>query len=244
MFLFFKKHLIELKWRFFYICSSILFIFIICYIFKNEFLFLCVKPLILNISFETSLVYTHLTEMFLVYINISLFFTILYSIPYILYQCWIFTLPALYFEESLELKEILKYFLFFLYFGLFLGYCFFIPFFWDFLIRYNTNSIQYFAKISEYIHFITSLLFYNGFFCLLPLILIILNKLKIQVIFIIFNQRLYFYLLFMLFISVISPPEFLTQIILFLLFFLFFELSILFVFLQTKYKNKLLILEE
>ena len=98
------NHIKELKLRIIYILITIIINLIICFYFYEEIFFIISYSLfqIKNVSF----IYTDLSEAFIVYIKLTIIFSLFFTYPIILMQIWLFLIPALYKHEKKEITLI------------------------------------------------------------------------------------------------------------------------------------------
>jgi len=130
----FVDYLKELKLRFIYIVISFIFNCFLFFNFSQELLFILIKPLLLinNNNNFNYFIFTHMSDVLLVYIKIAVFFAIFCIIPVIFLQCLFFLIDGLYNYEK-KFFIFVFFILFFLVFCInFLLYFYIIPFIWFF----------------------------------------------------------------------------------------------------------------
>jgi len=233
---YYYKYYTEIKNRLLLVIFTWFFTLTICYLYKETILFILVNS---NNSFieydkKSYFIFTNITEIFYVYIELSLFIANQITLLIFLYQVLMFLSLGLYQFEFLKLKFSFKVFtISWLTSAIFL-YKFIIPFSWNFFLSFqqNLNDIQpvsffFETKLIEYFHYFTSsyyiCLINCQFLTLLIIILINLNeKLKKTKTF-----RKLFYLVFVLFSTIVTPPDILSQIIISSFLILIYEFIIL-----------------
>lgn len=193
----------------------------ICYFYKETVLFTLIN---LNYCFakvntKPYFIFTEVTEIFNVYLELILFIANQIGIFVLSYQIFMFLSLGLYKFEFLKLKFALRIFLISWIFSMILLYNLIIPFSWNFFLSFQENSstLQPFSlffetKLIEYFHYFITIyyicLLSCQFFGLLAVILTSFNKdLKQTKVF-----RKLFYLIFVIFSTVISPPDVVSQI--------------------------------
>nr|AEP41235.1 SecY [Phytophthora kernoviae]AEP41236.1 SecY [Phytophthora kernoviae]AEP41237.1 SecY [Phytophthora kernoviae]AEP41238.1 SecY [Phytophthora kernoviae]UXG56209.1 SecY-independent transporter protein [Phytophthora kernoviae] len=225
-----QLHLFELKYNFFILFFTFFYLFIISYYFSDQLIFLLVNTL-LNKNMLKYFIFTNITEIFITNIFISSFISVFITIQLSILLIWFFLSTGLY---KLENFTFLKFYLIFNLFNIIIIYNIFtyiIPHIWTFLLNINFSNLYiltiYFEpKINNYFYFIFSsfiyiFLIFIYFFILFYIIFNNIIKIKV-----IINLRKFFYLKIMLLSILITPPDFINFIIIYLLFIFFFEIFI------------------
>lgn len=118
-------------------------------------------------------------EGFLVYMRIAFLFALIISMPIILYQAWVFILPAV----GERLKKYACYFILFcsvsFIAGCFFAYFILIPPALKFLLSFANNELEPIISASKYISFIISLILGCGLVFQMPTLSFILTRLGI-----------------------------------------------------------------
>lgn len=236
------KYFLEIKNRLILLVTTWFSTVLISYFYKEILLFLIIYPSIfMNINEDSQLFYfifTDVTEVLSVYFELIKFlsFQILYI--YIFYHAFIFFAPAFFYPEYLYFKfSIQIIFFIWLVSGIIATY-FFIPITWTFFLSFQTLTINhsfnlYFeAKLKEYFYFYTSFYYICEFYCqFFVFFLLILNYIKI-----LWKFRKFYYYGFIVFSTLISPPDIVSQIFLSIIFVIIYEFLFLFSLLKTHLK--------
>ena len=214
----FLINLLELKYRISYYLISFFFTFFTCFYFKVELFFLISS---MFLFYETGFIYTSLLEPFIIYIKLSLLFSLLFSFPYYIYSILYF------FYKSFSNYYTLFYFIYSIYMYLvsvLLFIFFFIlvfPLFLKFIFTYQrVNSFETLelilqATMTQYYNFFFYYILYYCCLILIPnlfLIFIFLNILKKELLFT-RKFRIYLYVFVMLTFLIFAPPDFIIQLI-------------------------------
>ena len=233
----FQQHFVELRKRAIFCVGFFFASFVCCYIFSHQIYNFLLQPLI-DISQNTShrkLIYTSPTEAFMTYIKTSLYAAIFFSFPVFLAEIYLFISPALYKNEK---KNILLTFFFvpFLFlFGAIFAYNFILPlalqFFSSFEIQGSVNDatipIYLETKISEYLNFVTNLLFGFGIAFQLPILLLFLIKVDCLSVNDLRQKRRYWIVIIFILSAILTPPDVVSQVSLAILLISLFEIVIL-----------------
>jgi sec-independent protein translocase protein TatC len=245
------EHLIELRQR----LMACLLMFVIsagiAYYFAEPLFSFLVMPLakVLDHSFTHRLIYTGLSEAFVTYVKVALFTGAFFSFPFVMVQVWRFIAPGLYqHERKVFFKFIVFTPLLFLT-GAAFAYFIIIPSAWRFFLQFESPGqagslpIQLEAKLSEYLSMTLQLLFAFGLCFLLPILVLLLNRIGIMSIDLLTHSRRYAFLLILILSAVLTPPDVLSMIGLAVPLYLLYEISIMLVKLTEKRQQQLNIKE-
>jgi len=225
-------HLSELKFRIIK-CLVVVAIFaIIAFYNFDTIITILIRPLI-EIAPKKNFIFTGITDMFFLSVNISMITGFAISIPYILWQVYAFLKPGLHEKEKMFIIPFLiaSPTLFLL--GAFFAFYIILPLAWNFLLSfelssiYNNNSISFQPRINEYISAISSILIAFGTAFQLPLILNILILLGIINTKLLIEKRRIAILLIFCIAAIVTPPDAMSQIALAIPLILLYELSII-----------------
>jgi len=216
----FIGHLIELKYRLFYITLSGILSFVVSYLYSLELFYFLARPLInLNIKeFEYSLIYTDITEAFFTYLNLSLYVAFLTMILISVQHITLFLMPGLFKNEILFLKK-LKYLVYLIcILTIIITYYFMLPFIWYFFLSNDTSTsvssitIHFEGKINEYVFLVIRLFLSIIFIFTAPVILFLFLRTKIISLNTIIKQRPFAFIFIFILGALLSPPDIISQI--------------------------------
>lgn len=240
----FLSYLIEFKIRAYYLIFSFFILLIIFFCYKEELLFLLIKPLLISKLNRFYFIYTNIFDILIIELSLSFFFSIIFILPFFLYELNAFFSLSFYFSEKKKFLQIL-YFFTFLFINIFLtNYFLLLPSIWEFFLAFelnNTNNLfQIFLenKLDDYLINIFQFFFFISLNCILLLILSIFHIFKnIKPNFLI-KFRLVFYLIIFSLILIFGPPDTFSHILFFIPFFISYELLIYkIIFFFNFYKN-------
>ena len=241
MFLFFYFN--ELKYRVLYSIFFFILILLVSLNFGKVLIKVLAIPLLKmnyqNLNF-TYFIFTDMSELFFLYLELSVIISLLLLIPFLFLHLWLFLIPGLYNYE--------KSFLFFIFIGIlsfsfiiiFSLYFFLIPFVWSFFLSFEIKEeggfgVFYEAHIKDYIFFLINILFLFLLGMLIPVIFIIFIYFKIIQVNILVNYRKYFIILIFLISAFITPPDVISQVAVSLPILLFYEFIIFYELLNKSY---------
>ena len=233
-----QNHLKELRNRIVFSLGFLIAAFGICYFFSANIYEFLLEPFI-EISGDKSrkLIYTSPSEAFTTYLKLSFICALFFSFPIFCAEFYLFLSPALYKKEKKNILSVI--FLSSLLFlsGALFSYYFILPLTLKFFIGFESNNLQNITnlitisletKISEYLSFVTSLIFGFGIAFQLPILLIFLMRIGILSAATLKQKRKYWIILIFILSAALTPPDILSQASLALLLIALFEIAILF----------------
>ena len=238
-------HFRELRNRIIF-CFLFMFLCFFFYFFFAENLAQILARPLYNLVDESSnnrMIFTGLPEVFISYIKISLFASVVTSFPFFIIQFSLFITPALYKKEKAFFKPIFFLVPVLFFTGVFFAYFIIIPIIWNFFLSFESIqqkdmfSIELESRLGEYMKLTMYLLFSFGFSFLFPVFLLILAKLKIVTVTTLRRQRKYFFIGILIFSAVLTPPDIISQLGIAIPLVIFFEISLLLINILIKKNN-------
>ena len=223
----FIEHLEELRWVLLRIIVLNLILMCVSFIYSNEIQYLLVSP-INNIQLNNFYLQDiKITSPFMAKVIISLFSSIIISFPYIIFEIYRFIYPAI--------SNVSKIFLFFIFifsnflflFGCFFGYTYLLPVSISFFVKLIDQNVTFAPERVGYIFYSFWLIVVSGFIYQLPIISLILTKLKIINYEFLKQMRYYSIIIFLVLGALLSPPDPLSQLLIALPLYILYELSII-----------------
>ena len=229
------NYYLELKNRFILLGFTWFSVLTICYLYKEIILFILINSsnYFNSLTTEPYFIFTNVSEIFYVYLELIFFISNQIVMLMFFYHTLMFLSLGLYKFEFIKLRFAFQFFLLTWVISIFLLYKFLIPYSWAFFLSFQqdenaTRSISFFfeAKIVEYFNYFTSsyyvCLINCQFLALLTLLLTNisekLNKIK--------TFRKLFYFVFVIFSTLTTPPDIISQVILSLTLILVYEILI------------------
>ncbi|WP_051412033.1 twin-arginine translocase subunit TatC [Halonatronum saccharophilum] len=176
---------------------------------------------------EGELIYLTPTEAFFTEIKIAFIVGLLLALPIILYQFWAFVIPALKGEEKKYIKVLVPLSYIFFILGVAFAYFIVLPFGVRFFLGFSNDSLKAMFSLSNYISFIISLLIPFGLVFELPLLVILLVKLKLITHRFLTKNRRYVIVLIFIFGVLLTPPDIVSQTMIALPLIFLYEVSII-----------------
>ena len=205
------EYLLELRNKFILLIITFSITLIVCYLYKDALLFL-VTQMHLNDK-NLYFIFTDVTELLSVYLKVVFFFSVQVSIWYFFYYLFSFLATALYFHEFKLINFLLISGTFFWFLSILLSSYIIIPFGWNFFLSFQFQQGFYFeARISDYFNFYTHAYILCLIYCqLFTLLFIFLADIR-QNYHYIKNYRKVYYYVFLIFATLMTPPDLISQI--------------------------------
>lgn len=170
------EHLEELRRRLI-VCFIVIIIFsLVSSFFSDKILQLLKKP---AGSYLKNLAYFSPTEGVWAYIKIALGSGLILSTPFVLFEIWRFISPALQLNERRVVQNFLWAILLFFIAGIAFGYYILIPFALKFLLNFASAELIPLISVDKYLSFVFILLLGCGVIFEMPLLILLLNRLKL-----------------------------------------------------------------
>lgn len=244
------KYLVEIKNRVFLLFISHIFLVLIAYYYKEILLFLIVSKQnsdigelnFYNVDLPFHFIFTDVTEVFSVYINLVIFISTQVTAVLFCYHTFLFLSPAMFSKEYKFLLLFIKVIFFIWFLSTLAANLIIIPVTWNFflsfqdLITSKSFNVHFEAKLSEYVRFYISIYYICSlYFQLFVSIFFLFNYINTKINSIKKFRKMY-YFGFVVFSTTISPPDVASQILLSFFFILAYELA-LFIFLIKTFKE-------
>ncbi len=220
-------HLTELRNRLIKALIFCIILFVLMFPFADNIYVLFSHPLIKSLPESSDLIAIGVGSPFIVPLKLVLSISILISVPYIIYQLWLFAKPGLLKDEK---KIVLPFALssfFLFYLGAIFAFYIVVPTLINFFISSAPESVKIMTDISEFFSFALKIIIGFGLAFQVPVFTIIsvrlglFSKEKLR------RSRPYLIILFFTISMFLTPPDILSQIFLALPMWLLFEAGLL-----------------
>lgn len=205
------EYLLELRNKFILLIITFFATLIVCYWYKDALLFLVTQ---MHLKDENLyFIFTDVTELLSVYLKVIIFFSIQVSVWYFFYHLLSFLATALYFHEFKSASFLLISGTFFWFFSILLSSYIIIPFGWNFFLSFQFQQGFYFeARISDYFNFYSNAYILCLIYCQLFTFLFIFLADIQQNYYYIKNYRKMYYYVFLIFATLMTPPDLISQV--------------------------------
>ncbi len=207
-------HLEELRKRLIYSFLAIAVAFAVCYAFIREIVEFLMRPLVQVLPPGSSLVFTAVPDAFLTYLKAALLAGVFFAAPFILYQIWAFVSPGLYEREKKHIYPYLLVSSFFFIAGALFCYYIVFPTIFRFFLGFATESIRPLPAIKEYLTFTIKLLLAFGLLFQWPALIFFLSRMGVVSYSTLAKNRKYAILAVFVAAAILTPPDFVSQLLL------------------------------
>lgn len=166
--------------------------------------------------------------------QVSLFFTSLFvggfilAFPFVFREFWKFVKPALTKSELRKTRGVIFWVSFLFFLGIFFGYFFLMPFSMNFLATFTmSDTIQNIWTIKSYINTMMPLVLGSGLAFQMPLVIYFLAKIGLVSVSFLRKNRRYAIVAILVLAAIITPPDVVSQSVVFLPLWILYEISIL-----------------
>ena len=224
------NYYLEIKNRVFLVAFSWMSTFLVSYVYKEQILISLVTftKFLNSLNSNNYLIFTNITDLFFIYFKLILFISNCSVLLFFSYQLFCFLKPGMYKKEILFLNSLFLNACLSIVFSVFIVIPFLMPISWDFFLSFSTNlefDLNLEANIISYVAFILEFCLISFLVCfIIFLTFSMLNKQKDVEVF--KKTRKFFYFLFFIFSTLITPPDIFSQIFISFFLILFFELLI------------------
>ncbi|MGL4335715.1 MAG: twin-arginine translocase subunit TatC [Turicibacter sp.] len=226
-------HLSELRKRLTIIAVVTLIATLLCYQYVDV-----IMEYILALSKGMNLVYISPSELFLVYVKLSLAFGVVLSSPITLLQVWLFVSKGLYKKEKINIVIALILGIFFFVLGVVFCYSVVLPITLNFFREITIPGITAMISIESFVAFISTMILGFGIVFELPIVILLLSMIGLVKPQFLIKQHPVFIIGIFVVASFITPPDVVSQLCLGVPMVLLFELSIGLSFLVDKSKKR------
>jgi sec-independent protein translocase protein TatC len=210
-------YLKDVYFRILYILVSFIIALFIIYFYKEELVFLLILPSWFSKFKIEYFIFTEPKEIFLFYFYSFFLMAFIYIFPLIIFTFYDYLKPAVYKSELKYIIMNYKYFFNIYIIANILVFFIFFPIFWNFFSSFDKNShlVVFFLELSaiNYFKFLFSTFFLSN--SLIILILILLKIFIKKGVYFLLEAKKYIIFLFLIFSTVLTPPELELQIFLF-----------------------------
>lgn len=228
------EHLSEIRKRIIMVIICFIIIFVGVYIKTDQ-----IINFILDLMEDVAFIYTKPEELLMSYIKVDILTALLLTIPIIAFQCWKFIKPALKENE----KRICLFFFVIAIIFFFTGVAFSLfvstPLCLYFLSKFTHYRVTPLLSLESYLSFIVNTTFIMGIIFDIPAIIFFLSSMKIVHYSTLKRCGKYVALILLIVAAVMTPPDVISQLMLFFPLFMLYELSLFICYVLEKKRWKL-----
>lgn len=222
-----SNHLLELRNRLLKVIVLFVIFSIIGIPFASDIYGFVADPLIKLLPTGSSMIATEVASPFMAPIKLVLYMALLFSMPWLFYQIWMYVSPGLYKNEKSFTGPLMFSTVVLFFSGGAFAFFVVCPIIFKFFIVMAPDSIQVMTDINQYLGFIFKLVFAFGIAFEIPVATILLVKSGIATKASLAKARPYLIILFLVIGMLLTPPDIFSQLFLAIPMWILFELGIL-----------------
>lgn len=217
----------EIKYRIYYSILTMISTLGIAYFYKVELLLLLTNYIA---NYNVQFIYTKPSELLFFFIELSLVLSIIFFLISVLVNITLYTIPALYYREYLTFLKLVMFILIYIIFCLYITFQGVIPYLTNYLITLSNDTYQlhyvYNVKTSELFSYFIMVTLGSFTLMIIPLVLLFILIYIQPNITTIHKIRIYNAIVMLFISALISPGDWMIQLILFICLLTLFELGI------------------
>ena len=223
-----SDHLLELRSRLLKVIVLFAVFSVLGIPFASEIYLFVSAPLIELLPDGSTMIATEVASPFMAPIKLVLYIALMFSMPWLFYQTWMFMSPGLYkneraFTGPLMLSTVILFFS-----GAAFAFFVVCPIIFKFFIAMAPESIRIMTDINQYLSFVFKLIFAFGVAFEIPIATILIVKNGIVSKESLVKARPYLIILFLIIGMLLTPPDVFSQLFLAMPMWILFEVGILF----------------
>lgn len=215
----FYKYYLEIKNRLLLLFIMWITTVLASYHCKEILLFIMIKPTMIysKEDFYAYFIFTDATEIFSVFIDIIIFFSIQVVFLYFIYHVFIFILPGLLKVEYYSLSFFFRITVFIFFLGVIFFNKFLLPLSWEFFLSFQefvtmkSIVLHFEARLNEYLRFYIRFYFICIFYCLVIVFFIFVFYQVKSDLPLLKKSRKPFYYVFVVISTLLTPPDVFSQ---------------------------------
>ena len=167
-------------------------------------------------------------EVFLIQLKLACLVSLLVCFPYIIKKIWDYLLPALYENERKFIKRIVFSSTFLFLLGVLFCFLIILPLIINFAFDFEKSNVIAMFGVSNIINLALNLSFVFGLMFQIPLVTHFLIRFNIISYETVSSKRRYIIILLLIFSALLTPPDIISQILMFIPTYMLFELGLIF----------------
>lgn len=222
-----SSHLLELRSRLLKVILLFAALSILGIPFAAEIYSIIAAPLLATLPDGSSMIATEVASPFMAPIKLVMYVALLFSMPWLFFQLWMFIAPGLYENERrvtapLMISTILLFFC-----GVSFAFFVVCPIIFKFFVGMAPDSIQIMTDINQYLSFIFKLVFAFGIAFEIPVATVLIVNNGIVTKSSLISARPFLIILFLVVGMLLTPPDIFSQLFLAFPMWILFELGII-----------------
>jgi sec-independent protein translocase protein TatC len=203
----FTEHLEELRVRIIRVLVILVVSFSICYTYASQISEFLLVPLRAAIGTQGRVVFTGLLDKVMAELQISFWASVFLASPFWFREAWLFIRPGLYEKEIKVIRPfILVGFLLFIA-GAAFGYYVIFPFTFSTIMSYGVQNVEAMLSLTDYLLLASQILVFLGLLFQLPNVVLILGFMGLVTKYSLRSWRRYTAVIFAVLAAVLTPPD-------------------------------------
>ena len=223
----FIAHLIELRTRLLHSVIALLLVFVCLFPWASELYAILAQPLLAELPEGGQMIATDVTTPFFVPLKVALMSAFLVSLPYILYQVWLFVSPGLYAHEKRLVVPFIVVSTALFFCGMAFAYFIVFPVVFGFITAAAPEGVAVMTDIDKYLGFVLAMFMAFGITFQVPVVVVALVYLGIVTIEKLRIARPYVIVGAFVAGAILTPPDIISQFMLAMPLWLLYEAGII-----------------
>lgn len=207
----FVDHLDELRTRLIRAVIIIFVGFFVCYHFGADITGFLLGPLQEAVGDQGKIVYLGVLDKVLAQFQLAFWCSLILTSPFWFYQVWLFIRPGLYDNEIRVIRPFLLVGLILFWLGILFGYYLVFPFAIETLLDFGVDYLEATLDFKTYLVLSSKVLVFLGVLFQLPNIMVILGFMEIVTKYSLRSIRRYVYVAFAVVSAMLTPPDIITM---------------------------------
>ncbi|MCT4641414.1 MAG: twin-arginine translocase subunit TatC [Bacteriovoracaceae bacterium] len=241
-------HLHELRKRVINIVIILIISFFVCYGFGEKLQDILLAPLRSALGVEGKVVFLGLLDKVLTQFQLAFWSAVIFSSPLWFHQLWLFIKPGLYESEVKVVRPFIMIGFLLFCLGISFGYFLVFPFTFETIMTFGVKNIEATISLKEYIVLSSKVLVFLGILFQMPNVMLIMGFMGVVDKELLSTSRRYVVAAFAVLAAVLTPPDIITMMALWVPLVLLYEIGLwavaLIVMPYKKRKEKVLLSEE
>jgi len=230
----FVSHLLELRTRLVWAFGGLLFVFICLVPWASDLYALLAEPMIAKLPAGGQMIAIDVITPFFVPLKVAMMAAFLISLPYILYQAWLFVAPGMHKHERRLMFPLITASVILFFFGMAFAYFLVFPVVFGFFSSSAPVGVAVMTDIDKYLSFVMGMFLAFGITFEVPVAVVVLVKMDIVNIAKLKEIRPYVIVGAFILAALFTPPDVVSQFMLAIPLWLLYEVGIMVAWLMTK----------
>lgn len=222
----FVSHLLELRTRLLYAFGGLLLVFICLIPWASDLYALLAEPLIAKLPKGGQMIAIDVITPFFVPIKVAMMVAFLISLPYLLYQAWLFVAPGMHEHEKRLMLPLITASVILFFLGMTFAYFLVFPVVFGFFSGVAPQGVAMMTDIDKYLSFVMGMFLAFGLTFEVPVAVVVMVKMEMVTIAKLKEIRPYIVVGAFILGALLTPPDVVSQFMLAIPLWLLYEAGI------------------